>query len=277
MNLLSTHLIRVMHFVVMIALPGIINAQIKFTYDNAGNRIKREVNGSLVQLDAKVLLRGGYRPGQTNMASDLQTYFSANSGLLPTTDPYGGNVVYNNIGNPAGVAGSIVDWIKIEVRDAANPAAKLQSKSLLLKPNGSIVDIDGTLPKFIGQSSPVRIAVFHRNHVAILSNPIGSFNGGTAVYDFTTALNKASQLPGDVAQMGMFNGKWYMWGGDVNNDLSVDASDMSIANKDFLSGPFDQYLFTDLTLDGGVDATDGSVMNDAFLNGYYSTLINYTP
>ena len=272
---MSAHLTRILVLCGIVTSPGIINAQIKFTYDNAGNRIKREFNGTLAQLDAKVLLRGAYRPGQANMATDLQTYFSANSGLLPTTDPYGGNVAYNNIGNPAGVAGALVDWVKIEIRDAANPAVKLQSKSLLLKPNGSIVDIDGTLPKFIGQSSPVRLAVFHRNHVAILSNPIASFNAGTTVYDFTTALNKASQLPGDAAQMGIFNGKWYMLAGDVNNDLSVDATDMSIATNDFLDGLYDQYLFTDVNLDGGVDATDGSIMNNAFLNGYYSTLINY--
>lgn len=272
---MNTHLTRAVLFAIIISFPGLIHAQIKFTYDNAGNRIKREFNGSLVQLDAKVLLRGAYRPGQTNMASDLQTYFSANSGLLPATDPYGGNVVYNNIGNPAGVAGSLVDWIKIEIRDAANPAVKLQSKSLLLKTNGSVVDIDGTLPEFIGQSSPVRIAVFHRNHVAILSNPIASFNAGTTVYDFTTALNKASQLPGDAAQMGIFNGKWYMWAGDVNNDLSADATDINIANKDFLDGLYDQYLFTDVNLDGGVDATDANIMNDASMNGCYSTLTNY--
>lgn len=274
---MNTLLARTILLIVTMVLPGVIHAQIKFTYDNAGNRIKRELNGSLVQLDIKVLLQGAYRPGQVNMATDLQSYFSANSGLLPTTDPYGGNVVYNNIGNPAGVAGALVDWIKIEIRDAANPAVKLQSKSLLLKNNGSIVDIDCTLPKFVGQSAPVRLAVFHRNHVAILSNAIASFNAGTTVYDFTTALNKASQLPGDDAQMAIFGGKWYMRAGDVNNDLSVDAVDMSIATNDFLDGLYDQYLYTDVNLDGGVDATDGSIMNGAFLNGYHSTLINYQP
>lgn len=274
---MNTHLTRMMILAIAITFPGTIHAQIKFTYDNAGNRIKRELNSSLVQLDTKVLLIGTYRIGQVNMASDLQTYFSANSGLLPTTDPYGGNVVYNNIGNPAGVAGSVVDWIKIEIRDAANPAAKLQSKSLLLKPNGAVVEVDDTLPKFVGQSSPVRVAVFHRNHVAILSNPIASFNAGTAVYDFTTALNKASQLPSDPPQMGLINGKWYMWAGDVNGDGAVDATDMTIANKDFLDGLYDQYLFTDVNLDGGVDATDGSIMNNSLINGHYSTLINYTP
>ena len=274
---MSTHLTRILVLCAIITSPSVSNAQIKFTYDNAGNRIKREFNGTLVQLDAKVLLRGAYRPGQANMATDLQTYFSVNSGLLPTADPYGGNVVYNNISNPAGVAGAVVDWVKIEIRDAANPAIKLQSKSLLLKPNGSIVDTDGTLPEFVGQGSPVRIAIFHRNHLAILSNSIAAFNAGTTVYDFTTALNKASQLPGDPAQMGSINGKWYMWAGDVNNDLAVDSSDMSIANTDFLKGTYDQYLFTDVSLDGGVDATDGSIMNNAFINGYYSTLVNYLP
>ena len=274
---MSTHLTRILVLCAIVTSPGVINAQIKFTYDNAGNRIKREFNGTLVQLDAKVLLRGAYRPGQVNMATDLQTYFSANSGLLPVMDPYGGNVVYNNIGNPAGVAGALVDWVKIEIRDAANPAVKLQSKSLLLKPNGSIVDTDGTLPEFVGQSSPIRIAIFHRNHLAILSNSIAGFNAGTSVYDFTTALNKASQLLGDPSQMGSINGKWYMWAGDLNNDLAVDATDGSIASNDFLDGFFDQYLLTDVSLDGGVDATDMSIMNVAFLNGYYSTLINYAP
>ncbi|GGN10635.1 hypothetical protein GCM10010967_53160 [Dyadobacter beijingensis] len=274
---MNTQLIKTVLLAIMVAFPGVIHAQIKFTYDNAGNRTKRELNGSIVLVDTKVLLRGAYRTGQANMATDLQTYFSANSGLLPATDPYGGNVGYNNIGNPAGVAGPVVDWIKIEIRDAANPAVKLQSKSLLLKPNGSIVDIDGTLPKFVGQSAPVRLAIFHRNHVAILSNPIAAFNAGTTIYDFTTALNKASQLPGDAAQMGVINGKWYMWAGDVNNDLSVDATDMTIATNDFMSGLFDQYLPTDVSMDGGVDATDGSIMNAAFINGYYSTLTNYVP
>lgn len=274
---MNTHLARTVLVAIMITLPGVSYAQIKFTYDNAGNRTKREFNGSIVQLDAKVLLRGAYRPGQANMATDLQTYFSANSGLLPTTDPYGGNVVYNNIGNPAGVAGAVVDWVKIDIRDGANPAVKLQSKSLLLKPNGSIVDTDGTLPEFVGQSSPVRIAIFHRNHLAILSNSIAAFNAGTTVYDFTTALNKASQLPDDAPQMGSINGKWYMWAGDVNSDLVVDATDMSVAANDFLTGVFDQYLLTDVSLDGGMDATDMSLMNVAFINGYYSTLANYTP
>ncbi|OJV19714.1 MAG: hypothetical protein BGO21_21875 [Dyadobacter sp. 50-39] len=270
-------LTRIVLLLTITASPGLTNAQIKFTCDIAGNRIKREFNGSLVQLDVKVLLRGAYRPGQANMATNLQTYFSANSGLLPATDPYGGNTVYNNIGNPAGVAGPVVDWVRIEIRDATNPGVKLQSKSLLLKPSGSVVDIDGTLPEFVGQGSPVRIAVSHRNHVAILSNPIASFNAGTITYDFTTALNKASQLPGDPAQMGIFNGKWYMWAGDVNADWVIDAADMSIANNDFLNGLFDQYLLTDVNLDGGVDATDGSIMNAAFLNGYYSTMMNYVP
>ena len=49
------------------------------------------------------------------------------------------------------------------------------------------------------------------------------------------------------------------------------------ANNDFLKGTYDQYLFTDVSLDGGVDATDGSIMNNAFINGYYSTLVNYLP
>lgn len=139
----------------------------------------------------------------------------------------------------------------------------------------SIVDIDGMLPKFVGQSTPVQIAIFHRNHVPVLSDAIPAFSSGTVIYDFTTALNKASQLPDDGPQMGSTNGKWYIWAGDLNNDWGVDATDMSIATQDFLNGKFDQYLTTDVTMDGGTDGTDMSLMNTAFLNGYYSTILDY--
>ncbi|MHA4738132.1 hypothetical protein [Dyadobacter sp. MSC1_007] len=272
---MTAHFFKIIVLAVLTAISHGAFAQIKFTYDNAGNRIKREYNGALVQLNVKVFLKGGYRTGQANMGNNLQTYFSANSGLLPVTDPYGGGVVYNTIGNPAGVAGAVVDWVKVEIRDASNPVVVVQSKSLLLKTNGDVVDTDGTLPEFVAQNGAVAIAIMHRNHVAIMSNAVAAFNSGTVSYDFTTALNKASQKPNDAPQMASLNGKWHMWSGDVNADLAVDGLDVNKASNDFNAGLFDLYFNTDVNLDGVMDGTDMSAMTNAFIGGYFSTLLNY--
>jgi hypothetical protein len=269
---MTAHAFKIILLAALIAISQFAFAQIKFAYDNAGNRIKRDYNGALVQLNVKVLLKGGYRTGQANMGNNLQTYFSANSGLLPATDPYGGGAVYNTISNPAG---AVVDWVKVEIRDALNPVVVLQSKSLLLKTNGDVVDTDGTLPEFVAQGGAVAFTIIHRNHVAIMSNAVATFNSGTVSYDFTTALNKASQKASDTPQMASLNGKWYMWSGDVNADLAIDGLDVNKASNDFNAGLFDLYFNTDINLDGVMDATDMSAMSNAFNGGYFSTLLNY--
>ena len=162
------------------------------------------------------------------------------------------------------------------MRDASNPASILQTRALLLKPNGHIVDVDGTTPLFNGQAITVRGAVFHRNHLAILSNaiPTGVFRGQKA-YNFTTALSQASTQPGDPAQMILRGGKWCMWAGDVNQDLGIDGTDFGTVAAATAAGPFDVYDLSDLNLDGGVDGTDFGIMNFSNNTAPYSTLVNY--
>jgi hypothetical protein len=268
---------KIKFITILLLICNVAAAQIKFTYDEAGNRISRKLDGALVQLNVKVYLRGACRPGKLNMANDLQIYFGPSSGLLPVTDPYGSGVVYNNISNPAAVAGEIVDWVKIEVRSAVNPAVVLQSRSLLLKSNGNVVDTDGTVPEFLAEAAPVHVVVKHRNHIAIMGNTIPAFVSGTVNYDFTSSLAMAYNVPGDPPQMGNVEGKWAMWPADVNQDYTVSAVDNIIVVKAFNQGLFDDYLASDLNLNGVVEGLDGSMMNNAFNTGYFSVLLNYEP
>ncbi|WP_439585905.1 hypothetical protein [Dyadobacter bucti] len=261
----------------LLLIYNVAAAQIKFTYDEAGNRISRKLDGALVQLNVKVYLRGACRAGKPNMANDLQIYYGPSSGLLPGIDPYGSGVVYNNISNPAAVTGEVVDWVKIEVRSAANPAVVSQSRSLLLKSNGNVVDTDGTLPEFLAEATPVHVVVKHRNHIAIMGNAIPAFVSGTVNYDFTSSLAMAYNVPGDPPQMGVIEGKWAMWPADVNQDYVVDGVDNTIVVKAFNQGLFDDYLASDLNLNGVVEGLDGSMMNNAFNTGYFSVLLNYEP
>ena len=228
---------------------------------------------ALNKVDLTGYLYGAMPSSGTTMTNDLQTYVPL---LLPTTSPYGAPTSsYSDIGNTSGVAGTVTDWVKVEVRSAANPATILETKSLLLKSNGHIVDVNGSIPYFKDNSSSVQIAVHHRNHLAILSNPISGFEGANTSYNFSTALSQASNPYGDPDQMQIKNGVWCMIPGDINSDFSIDGLDLTNIKNEFNNGTFDIYILADMNLDGLVDGIDLTLAKVSFNQGYFSTLINY--
>ncbi|MEZ4911428.1 MAG: hypothetical protein R2774_11250 [Saprospiraceae bacterium] len=228
---------------------------------------------ALNKLDITAFLYGAMPSSGTTMTNYLQTYSPL---LLPPTSPYGvPTSTYSDIGNVAGVAGTVTDWVKVEVRDASNPATILETRSLLLKTNGHIVDVYGSVPYFKDNVSPVQIAVHHRNHLAVLSNSIASFEGTNISYDFSSGLSQAFNPSNDPNQMQLKNGVWCLNTGDVNSDLSVDANDTPSFFMEFNLGSFDLYINTDLNLDGAMDANDTPFFFTPFNSGYYSTILNY--
>jgi hypothetical protein len=213
-----------------------------------------------------------------SMTNILQVYDPpATPTLLPTTSPYGApTATYADIANPTGVAGMITDWVKVEVRDATNPATILETKSLLLKTNGHIVDPTGSIPYFKDHNANVRYAIHHRNHLAVLSNgTAGTFEGQNLTYDFSSAQSQAAKLDsGDPNQLQLKNGLFCMIPGDVNSDLEVNGSDLTSVRINFNLGSFDVYISQDLNLDGGVDGIDLTTTRISFNTGFYSTLAN---
>jgi hypothetical protein len=196
---------------------------------------------------------------------------------LPTTDVYGSGAFYAGINNVLGIGGTVMDWIKVEIRSASTPATVLQSKSLLLKTNGSVVDVNGAVPVFASQSQPVKIVIKHRNHIAIMSKTLALFNSGTINYDFTTSLTQASNEFDDPAQMVQKNGIWCMWSGDVNivQDYAIDGTDGTFFNTQFRADVADAYDRADLNMDGVVDGVDGTLFSNNFYSNLFSTIINY--
>jgi hypothetical protein len=248
--------------------------------DDLANKKVAVVNGPCAgpQVVVRVALQGTMQtvPSDNIMRTDLQTYFG-NSGLLPISSPYGDGATCPEIGDVSKMS-TVVDWVKVEVRDAVDPSILLESKSLILWGSGFIGNLDGTAqPTFLSQSKPVRIVVKHRNHLAIMSNPIQDFSSGVVSYDFTTGLSQASNEFGDPPQMVQKNGFWCMWAGDINSgqDLGVDASDFNAvydSNKDAL---IDIYSISDLNMDGGVDANDYNLIFSNNLTAPFSSLSNY--
>jgi hypothetical protein len=245
--------------------PGCYNT------DNSIDKVTVTITScaSAVQLGVKVALQGAMPGLGKIMRNDLQNY----SGLclLPPNDPYNGGVFYPNIGAP-GMA--IVDWVQVEIRSAANPAAILETKSLLLKTDGYIVDITGNAPTFTAQVGDVHVVVKHRNHLAIMSNPI-TFLAGSLTYDFTDVISKAFNDGSATDQMLLVNGKWCMVAGDSFGDQGVDNTDVGLVRNSFNKGDFDIYTNRDLNLDGAVDNTDVAIERNRFNAGYFSILTNY--
>jgi hypothetical protein len=226
-----------------------------------------------VQLGMKVALQGAMPAMGSTMRNDLQTY--SGTGLLPMTDVYGSGAFYADINNVLGIGGTVVDWIKVEIRSASTPATVLQSKSLLLKTNGSVVDVNGLVPVFASQSQPVKIVVKHRNHIAIMSKTLALFNSGTINYDFTTSLEEASNDGSAPNQMVLVNGLWCMISGDVNQNLAVSSQDVNQTRNAYNEGLFDVYSNRDLNMNGVVQNTDMNVQRNRFNTGYFSILVNY--
>lgn len=249
-----------------------------YNTDNSTAQVKVTTTfcASSVQLSLKAALQGAMPSSGSKMKNELQIY--GGTGLLPTMSPYSVLSSYPSINNVSGGVGEVVDWILVEIRNGSSPQTVLQSASLLLKPDGTIVDRNGLTPKFNPQAGPVRVAIKHRNHLAVMSNLIQNFSAGSTLsYDFTTALSQASNAFGDPAQMVQKNGVWCMWAGDVNTtqDLGIDATDTNGLYNSNLLAPIDTYTIYDVNMDGGVDATDSNLLYGNNLVSPYSSLINY--
>jgi hypothetical protein len=142
--------------------------------------------------------------------------------------------------------GTVADKVTVELHDAANYSGIVYSSSNVdLNTNGAInLSIPAT------HSGSYYITVKHRNSLeTTTANPV-SFSGSSVSYDFTTA---ASQAYGN--NMKPASGKYLIFGGDVNQDGVVNATDVDLASADatvFNAG----YQSNDVNGDGQIDSAD---------------------
>jgi hypothetical protein len=107
------------------------------------------------------------------------------------------------------------------------------------------------------------IRVNHRNSIETWSNTRQVFTNSSMVYDFTTASAKA--YGNNMIQVDASPVRFAFYGGDVNQDETVDATDVSLVDNDaanYVSG----YVVTDLTGDNYVDGTDFAIADNNAAN-----------
>ncbi|MCB0771118.1 MAG: hypothetical protein KDC00_12025, partial [Flavobacteriales bacterium] len=175
-----------------------------------------------VQLAVRVMLEGPYESSTGLMGDGLRTL-----GHVPTQEPYAG-LGYAHVGGggesttPAvlAVSGSnaIVDWVVVELRDAADPTLVLESRSALVQRDGDVVDVDGASPLSFGLApGNYRVALRHRNHLALMTNSAIALGGSPTVLDLG---NISTEVYGSEARAhipGAFPTE-ALWAGDVSFD-----------------------------------------------------------
>jgi hypothetical protein len=210
-------------------------------------------------VSAVVYLQGAYIDAGA-MRDNLRT-----SGLLPLTEPYtdlgyqhidgGGENIQPAVLDISGT-NAIVDWVFLELRDNADLAAVIATRSALLQADGDVVDVDGVSPVTFADL-PVDdyyLVVKHRNHLGVMSAAPVALSGTTTVVDFTSDLNQVQGAANGIAVLP--DGKLGMYSGDFNRNGQVQNTDyanmvLTLGTAGYRPGDFDlngQVQNTDLQL-----------------------------
>lgn len=240
--------------------------------DNAANTVTAAVptnTGDLyamnrfVLVSPQVFLQGAYDAGTGLMRDRLRNSTGAYTpgslglnNLLPTSDPYrtapySGFFTHTNNTVAETIASSvlndnanpelnIVDWVFVELRSASNAttAPLVQTRSGLIRRNGTIVDVDGVSPiyfKNVDAGNNYVVAVKHRNHLGISSTPATPISLGltNSNFDFTNTANTAAIYGVANTNYTQINSKNVLWAGNGRNNSTSSWSGLN-NDKDYL-------------------------------------------
>lgn len=126
-----------------------------------------------IYLSPKVFLQGPLTGSLMDVAINAE-------GMLPNNEPYtalgfthvngGGEILFANVGTITGNDRAI-DWVFLELRDAATGTNVIATRSALLQADGDVVDVDGTSPvAFSVPAGMYHVAIRHRNHLGVMTN-----------------------------------------------------------------------------------------------------------
>ena len=202
-----------------------------------------------------VLLEGAY-----DVATGLMRTELLNKGLVPTAQPFFA-MPWNyqgteSVADSADFPADMVDWVLVEIRDAADNYIIIEQKAALLLADGRIVDPTSTVGVTFSLLTPdtdYYISVKVRNHLAIMSN-------AAVILPNTTSLDlsDANNVSGGVGQLvEVDTGIYAMVGGDFNGDGVATVADFNRYAAE--SSGVNVYADGDATADGNVTVVDFNI------------------
>jgi uncharacterized protein (DUF1501 family) len=199
-------------------------------------------------MQVKVFLEGFYDTNAGEMKTDLGS--SAN---FPTTQPYN-TAPFNYSGTESfsTLPPDTVDWLLLELRDANDFSNVIERQAVLVRKDGFVIQTDGTLGANFANVNVgnYHLAVFHRNHLAILSANKVELDNTTLVQDFTLSTSSAF----GQNQLKSIGGKFALFAGDISANHIIDNADYNYHQTNQGSGI--GYDKGDLNGDENIDAAD---------------------
>jgi hypothetical protein len=219
-----------------------------------GNSRTITVGGGLLA-DIAILLEGPFNSNE--MSTSLNS-----SGYLPTSQPFSGSPWnYPGTENVASIPNAdITDWVLVEYRvtpggpENATGATMVARQAAFLLKDGRIVGLDGTneLQIDISITDNLYIAIWHRNHLGIMTSANVTQNGAAYNWDFRDDLNKAYQAGQGFKDIG--SGYFGMVSGDGDGNGVVQSTDETNIWKPQLN--LTGYLNGDFDMNGIAQSTD---------------------
>lgn len=241
------------------------------------------VSPSAVSVAAKLFLEGPFVSATGKMNTNLRTL-----GDFPLTEPFtaagftivggGGETINASVLSTTG-DNAVVDWVLVELRDAANSATILRTKAALLQSDGDIVDVDNssTLSLPLAPANYF-VAVRHRNHFGVMTGSAVALAVAPTTLDFTSG---ALGTYGTNAQKTISTYR-VSWAGNTvrNNNIKYTGSSNdrdpilvrvgSTTPNNVVTG----YYVEDVTLNGSVQYTGSGNDRDPILVNVGSTTPN---
>ncbi|MBK8381716.1 MAG: VCBS repeat-containing protein [Ignavibacteria bacterium] len=150
------------------------------------------------------------------------------------------------------------DTVTINLRDTISPYPIVDTYKALLTASGSAIV---SFPNAVN-GKKYFLQLTHRNSIETWSVITNAFVNGSLTYNFSTAITQA--FGNNLKQVDASPVVFAIFSGDVNQDGTIDASDVSDADNDAFNS-VSGYVSTDVTGDDFVDAADVSIVdNNAF-------------
>ena len=203
---------------------------------------------AVASLNVTVMLEGFYDLQQQKMRTNLLS-----NTLLPFSQPFN-NAQFNYGGTEtlASFPADTVDWVLLELRDSEDISLVITRKAMLLRDDGTVMATDGTPGVTFDtiNSGDYHLAVFHRNHLGILSSEIIPLDAPSYIYNFSLG-NHMVAGSGQQKQVGQH---YMMIAGDIDGNQVLNNKDHN--HWKLHSGATGTYTLADLDGDGDVDAQD---------------------
>lgn len=170
-------------------------------------------------MQVKVALEGFYDTNTSEMKTTL-----ASSLTFPTSQPYSA-APFNYAGTESFTAlpTDAVDWLLLELREAGNFEVVVARQAVLLRKDGFIMQTDGTSGVAFNNvpSAVYHLAIFHRNHLGVMSSLPVVLDASNYIYDFTQADWKAY----GNQQLKSVGNIYALFAGDMNGDHIINNQD----------------------------------------------------